>query len=164
MDYKRRCVFIGTTNKSDGYLTGQTGNTRFLPIQITKVDHDEIMEAREQLLAEAKEVYLNNPKDWWVPPKELVTELGQQRDLRRVRSVYEDSLSDWLDGIGSSDTLNPRTYKHETTWQEIAQGFLNIDRKDWKDKSLQMQVTDALKALGWTRKPATRTSKWIRPE
>ena len=43
--YQRRCVFIGTTNRTD-YLRDETGNRQFWPIKLETVDLDAIEKAR----------------------------------------------------------------------------------------------------------------------
>ena|SRR2546428_14071483 len=68
------------------------------------------------------------------------------RDARRVVNAYEAELSDWLynrRGEGSNGA--------PTTWREIAEDCLRIERPEgWKDRSLQMQIGQAMRALGWT--------------
>jgi putative DNA primase/helicase len=143
----RRTVFVGTVNpEGDGtYLPGQTGNTRFLPIQVADIHVDAILAIREQLFAEALVYYRAHPDDWWQLSSDGQAEAVQEREARRQRSVYEDSLRAWLQG------------KIETTWEEIAQHYLLLEAKEkWKDKGLQMEVAKALRALGWRRK-----QQWI---
>lgn len=62
-DYKRSCIFIGTTNRQQ-FLTDRTGNRRFYPISVgqsgyTIFDHEaEIKEDIRQCWAEAKALYI----------------------------------------------------------------------------------------------------------
>jgi len=158
VDYPRRTVFIGTTNDSD-YLRGLTGNTRFLPINTGSFDLDAIKHEREQLFAEAKEWLLEHPSaHWWEEPDGLQSTIKEQRETRRVENVFEDSLKDFLNGKGI------HKYLDKTTWDEICTYYFEFKSKDqWKDKSLQMQVTDALRANGWYRKKSDGKSYWVRP-
>ena len=163
VDYPRRTVFIGTTNDSD-YLRGLTGNTRFLPINTGEFDLEGIKTNREQLFAEAKEWLLENPGvAWWQEPQDIRPLIQEQRDSRRIVNVYEDDLKAFLDGnMIDGDSVSVRL--NQTTWDEICTKYFKFHSKDqWKDKSLQSQVTDALKAIGWYRTRSNGKSFWNRP-
>jgi hypothetical protein len=59
--------------------------------------------------------------------------------------------------------------RNQTSWQEIARYFLKLDTPEkWKDKSLQGQIADALKALGWRKAPGRVQGKvtqvWFKGE
>jgi predicted P-loop ATPase len=139
----RRTVFVGTVNpEGDGtYLRGQTGNTRFLPIPVTAIDLDGFLAIRPQLFAEALAYYKAHPDDWWRLSSDGQAQAQDERGARRQRSVYEDSLGEWLAG------------RLTTTWEEIAQSYLQLEAKErWKDKGLQMEIAKALRALGWRKK------------
>lgn len=175
VDYPRRTVFIGTTNDAD-YLRGLTGNTRFLPINTGEFNLEGIKTTREQLFAEAKEWLLDNPGEaWWQEPEGLHEVIKEQRDSRRVLNVYEEDLKAFLDGEAGPNCFTPITLEdmagtdterlEKTTMSDIFQLYIKADSKEkWKDASLQRQIIDALKALGWYRKKANSKNWWMRPD
>lgn len=144
VSHPRRTVFFGTTNESN-YLPSEQGNTRWLPIGTEWFDLERIESEREQLFAEAIAMFEAIPDiKWWEEPEEIKDTITEARDDRRIINVYEDPLMRWLDG--RSESGGPRDH---VTWSEIADEFLGLDKKEWKDKSLQWQITQALKAHGW---------------
>ncbi|APO86159.1 VapE domain-containing protein [Marivivens sp. JLT3646] len=60
---QRTCVMIGTTNRDD-YLVDDTGNRRFLPLQITKVDLEAIKANKDKLWAAASHAFSNGEAYW----------------------------------------------------------------------------------------------------
>lgn len=53
-DYPRQSIFIGTVNPEvSGYLKDTTGNTRYWPVKVNRIDMVGLRKAREQLFAEA---------------------------------------------------------------------------------------------------------------
>jgi putative DNA primase/helicase len=154
VDIDRRTIFIGTTNEGV-YLKGQTGNTRFLPIKVTKLIDDERFQAeREQIFAEALLYYYAHTTDWWQMSATADAEAKEQREERRIPSVYEETLRQWLDyppPLPEMPSYTP-TPRQEITWQEIGEGFLKIDKEKWKDPNLQRQIATALRAIGWEQR------------
>lgn len=73
----RRCIFVGTTNDTV-YLQDSTGNRRFYPIECTTVDLEYIKANRDQLFAEAVNLFKAKRK-WWIWPKEEATEMQSSR-------------------------------------------------------------------------------------
>jgi hypothetical protein len=57
--YRRRSVFFGTSNKDD-FLADETGNRRWLPFRCGMCDPDAIARDRDQLWAEARELFKVN--------------------------------------------------------------------------------------------------------
>lgn len=54
--YRRRSVFFGTSNKDD-FLADETGNRRWLPFKCGVCDPESISRDRDQLWAEARELF-----------------------------------------------------------------------------------------------------------
>lgn len=164
VSHRRRTVLVGTTN-DERYFTEPTGNTRFLPVTVgPRIDLEFLATNREALLAEALDYYTKHPDDWWALSPEGEALAGRMRLQRRVLNVYEDALASWLEHYVPDG---------ETTWQDVARRFLDLPREKWKDRSLQMQVGEAFRALGWTqRKGRIRddhgtsrvASIWSRPD
>jgi len=149
VQHKRRTVFIGTVNPSgdNTYLRGQTGNTRYLPIAVHDINLEGFETVREQLFAEALRYYHDHPTDWWQLSSDGAVVAADIREDRRQRSVYEDGLGAWLE----------RTQKTVTWWEEIASDHLHLDEGRWT-RAIQMDVTTALKALGWYKDKRARVS------
>jgi hypothetical protein len=150
VDYERRTIFVGTTNEAV-YLKGQTGNSRFLPVKVTKlIDVDALLKDREQIFAEALAYYRAHPDDWWKMSVAAEAEAVERREERRVASIYEDDLRQWLDHPTDETMPGVRLApRQEVTWAEIAEQFLRIDKEKWKDSNLQRQIAAALRGIGW---------------
>lgn len=150
----RRCIFIGTTNE-ESYLKGQTGNTRFLPIEVGQVDIPAFEAMREQIFAEALLTWRLNPTHWWQLSDEFLQAAILEREKRRIINNYEQSLQEWLlikrfTHEYFENNTRVQFTQGETNWPEIARWFLGIESPErWKDKSMQMQIAAALKAQKW---------------
>lgn len=179
---RRRTIFIGTTNDSD-WIDSATGGTRWWPAPVYHpIDVETFVAIREQLYAEAKIWHGDHKHNWWEVPGDVQGQARQERDQRRRASVYESDLDVWLT-VGRFEYAKEREKRaasidpfehtrpfpfiepviHETSWQEIASGFLRLDTPEkWKDVGLQKQISKALKTLGWKQKPLKRQGKTIR--
>ena len=99
--YHRRCVFVGTTNRTD-YLRDETGNRRFWPIKIDSVNVDAIREEREQIWAAAKALY-DSGEQWWLTDDEAALAQAQQERRTVVDPLYEE-VAQWLDDTNTDQT------------------------------------------------------------
>lgn len=80
IDAPRRCVLVGTINPEGvGYLRDATGARRFWPLAVGRIDHDAIERDRDQLWAEAVQMFkLGTP--WWVQDDEqAIVKVEQER-------------------------------------------------------------------------------------
>lgn len=135
--FPRRCVFVGTTNQ-DKYLMDETGNRRYWPIPTGEIKLNEIKLHRDQIFAEAVQLF-NDGHTWWEMPKELTEEVQSSR-------MMDDA---WFEVI-SKYISDPLVRYAGVTPTEIAtsEKCLNIDigRVTSKEAS---RIGRILRQLGW---------------
>jgi predicted P-loop ATPase len=152
IDAPRSCVFAGSTNRQDAYLSDITGNRRFAPIEVSgKVDIFGLIRDREQIFAEAIVGLDNGETNWWSD-----SELEQQRfqvEGRREATYYEELIRELLDSLHKSIRfLTPRE-----VWQKLEAHDTTIRRR------IKPEVDRILSAHGWSARPDTkgmRRSGW----
>ena len=86
----RQCVFIGTTN-DDQYLRDMTGNRRFWPVKVGKIDLEALQRDRDQLFAEA--AYWEEKGESLVLPEELWPLAQIEQEARLEADPWLDILS-----------------------------------------------------------------------
>ena len=134
--HPRRCIFFGTINPdSMGYLTDSTGNRRYWPVTVTKIDIEGILRSRDQLWAEAVHRYRNGER-WWLEGDENRVAASEQGE-REEEDAWAPILAHKLYG------------KAEVTTDE-ALTELGIPHER-KDKRAQMRVASALGQIGFER-------------
>lgn len=135
-DYPRRCVFVGTTN-DDKYLRDVTGARRFWPIKTESIDLKAIVRDREQLFAEAYQLYRNG-ETWYEMPQKETLEI---QESKRVHDAWEGLIYQWLsDGN-----------KVATTTPEVGKMCLGIEYGRLNQQE-QKRISRVLRALGWHSK------------
>ncbi|HGJ5883479.1 VapE domain-containing protein [Arsenophonus sp.] len=95
----RRLLFIGTTNKQE-ILTDSTGNRRYLPLDVGKVDFEAIEQDRDQLWAEAL-VLFKEHGIMWQKAEQLAK---KEHEQYRVQDSWEDDLYQYLE-IGTKKEM-----------------------------------------------------------
>ena len=97
---KRRCVLGGCSNTGE-IFRDDTGNRRFLPINVGKIDIEAVRRDKEQLLAEAWHLYKSGVK-WHVEEEEdaeLFVEIKEQQDAHQNHHPFEGPIRDYLNKI-----------------------------------------------------------------
>jgi len=133
-DFPRQCIFVGTTNESE-YLRDMTGNRRFWPISVDTVNTDAITRDRDQLFAEAKYLFDNDVK-WYFMPEEATKEM---QESRRERDPWEDAIEEFL--------VNTNTTKQQFIAEEVL--HLMVSKMTWQESR---RITKIMKKLGWVTK------------
>ena len=147
--YPRQTVFAGTVNDSE-YLSDETGNRRFWPLQMIEgafVDVAGLERDRGLLWAEALHMYRSGTA-WWFDEGESATLSAQQAAARSV-DIDETRVVEWLRGQEGPVTAGGVA----ATLFADAPG----------NKSLSMRVARYLQAAGWrVSKKVMGTKQWDR--
>lgn len=157
VDEKRQCIFIGTTNE-DVYLKDDTGNRRFWPVRITKVDLDWLRRNRDQLLAEATVRYRAG-EEWW-PNKAFIEEhIKPEQDARFSGGEWDDEVDKfaYLRLKSTEPPLTCRVYP-----KEIAVSQLMIEPVRFT-AAIARTISQALKRLGWEIQPKSNGRQAFAP-
>ncbi|CAN7398131.1 VapE domain-containing protein [Paraburkholderia terricola] len=145
-DVPRQCVFAGSVN-FDTYLKDESGNRRYWPLRVGGVvDIDGLSQVRDQLWAEALQLYRQGVV-WHVTDQERPLFEIEQAE-RYEGDVYEDKIARELQ------------YVERTTMESILADILKLDTAKWTPAE-QRRIGKALKSQGWVRKrESTGTRGW----
>lgn len=141
--FPRRLVFIGTTNQTE-FLVDETGERRWLPLRVGKVDTAAIEADRDQLWAEGAALFVEDGVQWSGAQDLAVNEHGKFK----VVDPWEEPVQNWLgtsvfdDGQKRGDV--PFT-SHEVLVGALSMGVAHIKKGD------EMRVGRVLRALGFDR-------------
>lgn len=149
--YRRECIFAGTTNEAQ-YLRDPTGGRRFLPVLANgDVNLDGIIEARDQLWAEAVELFRTGFEYWILP-----AEAAEQQEDRYIGDSWEGRVQRWIarQAPGEADKLYPPRLRwgdaaiDNVTTDEILEFAIGAKAEKHGTRE-QMRVAQAMKRLGF---------------
>ena len=115
--FKRRCIFIGTTNDTE-YLKDETGNRRFWPVEceIDRIDIPSLKKEVDQLWAEAVVLWRKGEKLYLDKKEQEVIAQGEQ-SLRYAEDPWTDRIKLWLEEpISKKDKFD---FKESSESEEI---------------------------------------------
>lgn len=151
---KRGVVFVGTTNKND-VLYDETGSRRFWPVAVGsdgQLNIDRIRADRDQLWAEAVELYRQGER-WWLDP-EMAAKLAAASERYQDRHIWHDRIAEYV-----------ATRAWVTTAEVLTQAVgRRLEDATPRDPHAIAQV---LRSMGWTsrqgRKDGEKIRFWERP-
>jgi predicted P-loop ATPase len=143
----RQCVFVGTTNKS-AYLRDETGNRRFWPVKVGRIDIDALRRDRDQLFAEAVAAF-DAGADWWPDRDFEASRIAPEQDARFEADAWEAAVLKHIRG------------RDRATIPEIAREALCIEtgRLGTAD---QRRIVAILESGGWKPKRDKKGRYWVR--
>lgn len=129
----RQCVLIGTTNEAS-YLRDPTGGRRFWPVKCTNIDLEALLRDRDQLWAEAVQLYKAGEK-WW-PDKEF------ERDVMMPEQEARFEEDPWVEVITGHLEV-----RRQTTLYAVA-GALGFQTDKIGTRDVR-RIAAILRSLGW---------------
>jgi predicted P-loop ATPase len=142
----RQCVFIGTTNQAT-YLTDETGGRRFWPIKISDIDLDALERDRDQLFAEAYQLYAQG-FNWWPEPEFEAEWIKPQQEARFDTDPWEDIIRSTL-------AAHP---EGSFTIMEMARGALGYGDNRVSPADAK-RIKACMTAAGWEPGPREKTRR-----
>jgi predicted P-loop ATPase len=141
----RQCIFVGTTNR-DAYLRDETGGRRFWPLKVSSIMVEKLTADRDQLFAEAVQLY-HGGAQWW-PDKDF----EQQHIAPQQAARYESDV--WEEAIGSYLETSTRVLIGQVAKEALHIETPRIGRLE------QNRIAAALEQLGWRRELPAGKSSW----
>ena len=150
VDKPRRCVFFASTNHAT-FLKSQTGNRRFWPVEVGRIDLAALARDRDQLWAEAtmreaRGVPLFLPEGLW-------TQAGLMQDARREADPWEDILAAIVPGDKSRNAKlcqspDGRGMEWRITTRDVLENVLLLPVEKLSDVTAK-RVAHIMRRLGW---------------
>lgn len=154
-NYPRRCVFVGTTN-SDQPLIDQDGNRRYWVVACGRINIPEIQANRDQLWAEAVELYREHQQQmqegryeeeltarWWLTPAEQ-KRADAENGVFLAEDPFDDAIKAWL--------AKPGEKPEWVTVNHLAQVALHMTAESLvRDHTILSRLGKTMKALNWER-------------
>jgi len=150
IDVPRASIVVGSTNENE-FLVDVTGNRRFWPLQVGRLNLEVLIEQRDQLWAEAVHLF-HGGEQWHLTASEEAL-LVDRHAQHMVRDAWEAPIETW---IGVQLKTEP------FTTSDILANALSKPRGQWTRQD-EMRVASVMKTLGWKlgNKPAGKARPWV---
>ena len=142
--FARRLVFIGTSNQ-DEFLADETGNRRWLPIRVGRVDVEAIARDRLQLWAEGRDRFLIDGVAW----SDAERLARDQHQAHMICDSWEEIVREWLDQLGADGVKNGS--RRFLRLNDVLRFALNFDAKNITRRE-ELRVGRVLTAIGYVKR------------
>ena len=157
--FPRRLVFIGTTNQNE-FLADETGNRRWLPVTVGKVDVERIRADRLQLWAEGA-VRFRAAGIAWQDAERLAPAV---HEAHKVTDSWEQTIAAWLDGTDELAGEEPPRRSQPFTMADVQELGLRLSPAQ-RNPTTDKRVGKILRAMGFVprvRREGVKTYRdWV---
>jgi Virulence-associated protein E len=144
--FNRRCMLFASTNKKEFLPQDDTGQRRWLPVEITEINRALIEADRAQLWAEGAAMWKAGGIAY-AEAERLAAGLHKHYEMT---DVWEQRISEWLDAPPSGGGPTPAT--RPLTLSEVLHGALSVPFSQM-DNAKEKRAARVLKSLGYESKP-----------
>jgi Virulence-associated protein E/Bifunctional DNA primase/polymerase, N-terminal len=144
VEVPRACVMAGTVNPG-AYLTDDTGNRRYWPVQCSQVLLKPLEEMRDQLWAEAAHRFKAGER-WWPETREELDALEAEQLVREETDPWAEAIGDWVAG------------RDVVTTHEVLEGAVKLAVEDFT-RAHEQRVGRVLRQFAFKRRRVVREGK-----
>lgn len=152
MSVDRQCVFAGSVNHSE-YLKDPTGARRYWPVACGAIDLEALRHDREQLWAQAVQMYGAGEK-WYPATPEAFALCTVEQSKRGESDAWSEPVINWMSTAEANQILKDRDSLHHPggyfTAGDILGRALRISQDRW-DRVAQLRSAAIMASIGWKR-------------
>lgn len=163
-DFRRTCCLIGSTNESV-YLRDVTGNRRFWPVQVGRIDVARLRLDAGQLWGEAVHRFRQGER-WWVGDSDSTGLRGiitREQQARLVPDAWAEVAEDFGLKLASGLVVvedRPRSLQESWRFIELARAVLGVERAETLTVADERRLQNALRRAGWENYQSAGRGKW----
>lgn len=169
-DFPRTAVLVGTTNET-AYLRDPTGNRRYWPVKVRKVNLEALRRDAGQLWGEAVHLHRQGAR-WWLDedgPDDATVRRIQQREClaRMVPDSWADLVRDFMEKLatGKAAGMLPRKSidtELDGSWKLSDLMMLALGDEGGGRRSVPEEVRfrAALRRCGWEHNGSDKHGRW----
>jgi putative DNA primase/helicase len=146
----RRTLFAATTNEGQ-YFKDPTGNRRFWPVHVGRIDIDALTRDRDQLFGEAVHM-LRNKVRWYPTQQQQIELVNPQQEDREIPDPWIGRLYDYCEGTDADGKPIFGSRLEKVTVRELLTRALHIEiGKLGPAKQETMRISTCMRKLGWVK-------------
>jgi putative DNA primase/helicase len=150
----RRTLFAATTNEGQ-YFKDPTGNRRFWPVAVGRIDLDSLARDRDQLFGEAVHMFRQKVR-WYPTQQQQLLLINPEQENREIPDLWIGRLYDYCEGLSSDGKPVMYARLDKVTVRELLVKALNIEiGKLGPAKQETMRLSAAMRKLGWRKNRET---------